>query len=218
MALIVGAIYELWRAMEKRSFFWIVLASLGLLIFLAGHLLDCIPLQSIGWLSASIVLLIILHRNHQKQFRGTGVLIGLLFGLIAFWCAVNGTMYRMERGRIAEGPIEATSVAAYEATQALMMNMAPHNPNDEPSADETSIDPSDSKAQADSKIQTPFDAERVWFTASRIFASLFALFIAYQALTRFARNIAVGTAVASRPPHRSVLEELPHTAPALSRA
>jgi len=30
--------------------------------------------------------------------------------------------------------------------------------------------------------------------------------------------IAVGTAVASGPPHRSVLEELPHTAPTLSRA
>jgi len=32
------------------------------------------------------------------------------------------------------------------------------------------------------------------------------------------KNIAVGTAVASGPPHRSVLEELPHTAPTLSRA
>jgi hypothetical protein len=31
-------------------------------------------------------------------------------------------------------------------------------------------------------------------------------------------RIAVGTAVSSRPPHRSVLDELRHTAPALSRA
>jgi len=30
--------------------------------------------------------------------------------------------------------------------------------------------------------------------------------------------IAVGTALSGGPPHRSVLEELPHTAPALSRA
>ena len=31
-------------------------------------------------------------------------------------------------------------------------------------------------------------------------------------------GIAVGTAVASRPPHRSVREELPHTAPTLGRS
>ena len=32
------------------------------------------------------------------------------------------------------------------------------------------------------------------------------------------QRITVGTAVAGGPPHRSVREELPHTAPALSRA
>jgi len=32
------------------------------------------------------------------------------------------------------------------------------------------------------------------------------------------KTIAVGTAIAGRPPHRSVREELPHTAPALSRS
>jgi len=43
-------------------------------------------------------------------------------------------------------------------------------------------------------------------------------FTPVQMLVQSLSSIAVGTAVASRPPHRSVLEELPHTAPALSRA
>jgi len=209
MALIFGSIYELWRAIEKRLYFWIILASFGLLTFLVGHRIDCIPLQSIGWLVASIAILIVLHRNHQKRFRGTGVLIGLSFGMIAFCCAIIGIRYRIDRATIAEGPIEATSVAAYEATQALMMNMAPHDPYDEQPSDVAATEFADVNEQAKSSGETipgtktdlsgtqtntrlkdraAFDAERVWFTASRIFASLFALFIAYQALTRFARN------------------------------
>jgi hypothetical protein len=36
-----------------------------------------------------------------------------------------------------------------------------------------------------------------------------------QLALEFIREVAVGTAVACRPPHRSVRAELPHTAPAL---
>ena len=42
-------------------------------------------------------------------------------------------------------------------------------------------------------------------------------FYSYLALQNSSKRIAVGTAVASRPPHRSVREALPHTAPPLGQ-
>ncbi len=206
LVVIILAGYELVIACLSGLGLWVALLTAGLLFQLPNML----AIRTLGMIFVAAASLIILHRLHHRGFRNVTFFVGFALGLTAFWCAINGTLLRLERSGIDDRGVEATSVAVYEATQVLMMDMAPHEITDEatgkPETSSASSKSSDSDADTQSQpnhterrgepgvidqhsiLRGASDDERDWFKGARIFATLFALFLVYQALTHFSRS------------------------------
>lgn len=173
--------YEIYQALLKKIILAPLVAMFGIALCFLGN---WIPVTSFGMTVAAVAIVSILHRLHSQRFQRSAVLLGLLLGLLAFWCAIVGISYKIQRGSVEESPEESVSIAVYEATQVLMMNMSPHDPEETAEAkQETQPETAGQRKKPAKSFQ-----ERGWFTASRYFATFLALFIAYQALTYFARN------------------------------
>lgn len=121
-------IYELCYASYSMMFRPLVCLAIGVALWCSFEML---LVKTFGLLVSTVAFLTITHHLHAKRFRRKTFILGLALGLLAFFSSMMGVLIRIEGGPVREGEVESLSVAAYEATQALMMNMAPHDPRDD---------------------------------------------------------------------------------------
>jgi hypothetical protein len=118
-------IYEIVKALRSKVISPVAFLAIGVLLWFSS---DMLIIRTTSTLVSAVAFLTITHHLHARRFRRVAFILGLFLGLMAFGCSVIGVLVRIERGPVREGQIESVSVAVYEATQALMMNMAPHDP------------------------------------------------------------------------------------------